>query len=235
MLKEDWLLDKHIDLEYKQYIVLDYIQKIDELMSQKKLQPLLTDLGDRLYDLIVFSGKLQDIKKNRRDKEVVALDFYNKRLVYNEKNEKTITELESIINYALPKLFFKFDELAQLHDKLLDSLRVSHVGLFIPGSPDNGYFFAQNGANEALLYEYTRYHLLDRFGDDFISLKFCERYSEDVLDYEKFRRQHIANSIENTKNYILITSEDTLPVDEALIPLCKKKIIREFYFHSSNL
>lgn len=235
MLQQDWLLDKHIDFEYKQYIVLDYLQKIDDCLAKNELQPALSELSERLHDLIIFSGKLEEIKKNRKDKELVSLDFYNKRLVYKTGEDHLMIELENIVHYALPLLFLKYDEMIERHDSLLKTIAISHLGLFAQSSSEVGYFFLKNGPSVSL-YEYIRYPLFDQDEDEFISIRLSKDYGSGDFDYWKMKDGHIAESTTSRiYNYMLIIAEGELPLEATLLPLCKKKILELLPATNSHL
>jgi hypothetical protein len=235
MLKQDWLLDKHIDFEYKQYIVLDYLQKIDDCLAKNELEPNLSELGERLHDLIIFSGKLEEIKVNRKDQELVSLDFYNKRLVYKTGEDHLMIELENIVRYALPLLYLKYDEMIERHDSLLSTITISHLGLFTPSPTEIGYFFLKNGPNVSL-YEYIRYPLFDQNEDEFISIRFSKDFGLNNFDYWRMKDEHVAESkATQTYNYMLIITEGELPLEATLLPLCKKKILEILPMASNHL
>ena len=59
MLKVDWYLEQPLDFEYKNYILLDYIQSVDKSYQIHQLSPYLL-WTERLID------ELKDFDNKRR-------------------------------------------------------------------------------------------------------------------------------------------------------------------------
>ena len=43
-LSENWITEKHIDLEYKRYVLLAYLQHVSEQFEEVRLYPALSEL-----------------------------------------------------------------------------------------------------------------------------------------------------------------------------------------------
>lgn len=92
MLKIDWYLEDPLDFEYKNYILLDYIQSVDKSYQEYKVSPyllwterLFNELNDFEQKRVQFlksvekeyisfeSGKIQILKKNIREPNQIKI------------------------------------------------------------------------------------------------------------------------------------------------------------------
>jgi len=115
MLKIDWYLEMPIDFEYKNYILLDYLQSLDKSYGLHQLSPYLLWTEKLVYELNDFMTKKREFEKM----------FEKKTLVFGEtiKLVKTsipepdsIKSIIEIVDYSAPILESK----VKLGYKLLD-------------------------------------------------------------------------------------------------------------------
>jgi len=104
MLKVDWYLEHPLDFEYKNYILLDYIQSVDKSFQILKLSPYLLWTEKLLFELKDFNNKSKLFHKGF-DKNVLLFEDNKIRLI-----KKTLEQPESliiindIIDYSYPLL-----------------------------------------------------------------------------------------------------------------------------------
>jgi hypothetical protein len=53
-LSKDWLTENHIDLEFKQYLLLAYLQEVKENYNSNKIYPYLSELIEHYKNLILI-------------------------------------------------------------------------------------------------------------------------------------------------------------------------------------
>ncbi len=65
-MKTDWLFQEPIDLEYKQYVLLDYLQKLDKNLNNLKLYPQFQEISLHLAstNLLIEKGQYLTISNN---------------------------------------------------------------------------------------------------------------------------------------------------------------------------
>ena len=104
MLKIDWYLEHPLDFEYKNYVLLDYVQSIDRSFQIRKLSPYLLWTEKLLEEMMCFEQRRMAFLKSV-EKSMISFDAGSMRLV-----KKTISEPESmkvisdIIEYSAPLL-----------------------------------------------------------------------------------------------------------------------------------
>ena len=104
-LDTNWILQEPIDLEHKQYVLLDYINKVDKDFDNFKLYPSFQELSVHLANIGSIRDKSKYITLNREpvdiDDEILLDD-----LVYNnlKQNDETKEEISKIIKFSQSKL-----------------------------------------------------------------------------------------------------------------------------------
>lgn len=104
MLKIDWYIEEPIDFEYKNYVLLDYIQQIDKSFQQKVLSPYLLWTEAILKDMTEFQKRrnefMKGLEKTKFNLEGGILST-TKVTIEEPENLKVIKE---IIEYSSPIL-----------------------------------------------------------------------------------------------------------------------------------
>lgn len=101
-----WYFEPPIDFEYKQYILLSYLQEVDKSFIDKKLSPHYLYLEKMLNELYGFNDSFDDIKKT----------FDRNRYIYFNDNSKLegednhiIYEIKEIVDFSIPQVTSRID------------------------------------------------------------------------------------------------------------------------------
>ena len=103
MLSNNWITEKHIDFEYKKYVLLAYLQHVNEHFTENKLYPSLTELMKHYRNVVA----LRDSKKNFYDsipERMTSADLSNFKIMYEKilEDDKLMQEIETIITFSIP-------------------------------------------------------------------------------------------------------------------------------------
>lgn len=104
LLKLTWWMDDPIDYEYKQYILLDYLQKIERYFYDREFSPYLL-YTEKLYEEMAIS--LEYIEAFEESITKSELVFTKSGLGWREEKPPTINEVEEmklILKFSVPKL-----------------------------------------------------------------------------------------------------------------------------------
>lgn len=117
MLKIDWYLEDPLDFEYKNYILLDYIQSVDKSYQECKVSPYLLWTERLFNELNDFEQKRIQFLKSV-EKEYISFESGKiqilKKTIREPKQIKIITE---IIDFSKPILESKIKFGYKLLDK----------------------------------------------------------------------------------------------------------------------
>ena len=104
-LDTNWILQEPIDLEHKQYVLLDYINKVDKDFDNFKLYPSFQELSVHLANIGSIRDRSKYITLNREptdiDDEILINDLVYNNLKHNVETKK---EISKIIKFSQSKL-----------------------------------------------------------------------------------------------------------------------------------
>lgn len=103
MLKFDWYAENPIDFEHKNYVLLSYLQEIDNSYSQKKLSPYLLHTENLVFEMKKFLIVERDFRCNFPQK---IIGFTFKEGIKREEFEidSQLKEIIEIVDYSIPLL-----------------------------------------------------------------------------------------------------------------------------------
>lgn len=240
-LKTDWLIQDPIDLEHKQYVLLDYISKVNEDFENMKLYPSFQELAIHLANTgrVLDKGEIVSLKREPQeiDDEILLED-----LIYNKvksKNREVINELIDIANYSKDKLTDLF-----LIGKSIWSILYDSVTIKVVYNQENikkhktgcGFFYLTYN-NRFLLYQYR----IDKIQNTSAENKcYIEKIFESGIFDENIES---LKSIIDTKNtfegpikksvYLCpifkINYEQKFPLEGSILSIAKRKVINYIF------
>ena len=119
MLELDWYIKPRIDFEYQNYILLDYLSKIDKSYAIHKLSPYLLYTEKLIGELEVFR---MNIKLFEREIKRDIIGLSKTGIIYSEiETPDKLKEVIEIVEFSKPlldsklklgyKLFEKYPQL----------------------------------------------------------------------------------------------------------------------------
>ena len=156
-LDTNWIIQDPIDLEHKQYVMLDYISKVNKEFEDFKLYPAFQELTLHVANTNRVKEHMEYISLNRLPQDIddeILLDDLSYNKIASTIDEKR--ELSKIANYSRDK----FSELF-LIGKSIWSLLYDNVTIKVVYNGDNimvnkpgaGFFYLVYG-NELIIYQY---------------------------------------------------------------------------------
>ncbi len=229
-LSDTWFADGYIDFELKKYTLLAYLQEVNKYFNENKLYP-------QLADVIFHYNNLIALRENKRylqeqfPKKLTGIQLEQLQLLYEQiiEDSELMQELEDIINYSAGKIKRTISNGTEIYEFVEDKLTIFPVGL-IPLDSNEGYFFLSEGS-----YRHTRVYQY-RLS---IFEKHDEKYRAIKTEYVSEWQRNMANTYENIKAELIrrkkdlpnpavysIETELSFPVDETLLPIAKRSLVR---------
>jgi len=100
LLKLDWYFTPPIDFELKQYLLLEYLRRVEDSFLVKNLSPHLLHLERLEKELILFKNVYQNFLKEIKKKEYIF--FKNEKIMGLEDNN--IPEIYEVVDFSLPQI-----------------------------------------------------------------------------------------------------------------------------------
>jgi hypothetical protein len=237
-LSKNWLTEKHIDFEYKKYLLLSYLQDVSQNFNATRLYPWLAELIDHYKNAIAVKENKQNLKKYFPQR--LSGINENGQLSYDHiiGDDELMLELESIIEYAIPQFQNRVDEGKSIYDIVEEHLFIQPVGI-IPLHPECGYMFLKGGKSAATnVYEY-QVTIFENAAEKFkaIHTHFVKAFAKNISTTFQSIKSDLLRENRNLPNpaTYAIETDMSLPMDETFLPIAKRMLIRHLSHPDSKL
>lgn len=239
ILETDWIFQEPIDFEYKEYILLAYFKKIDDLISQNKLYPAFIELSLHLANLqtVIKENVILFTKKNFKslDDEVLLKEILAKNPP--ELTEEESKEIDRIIKYSAVKFFDYFNILKSYWTLVYDTISISIKKNKKYLRSDCGYMtYINKKENKLYVWEYKIDHEDKSIDEQMTTInKIYEGSRSDVkLNYIINEFSNFSPLQKKLSPVFELKSEEDYPIEETLLPLFKRKLT-SYIFQSIKL
>lgn len=205
----EWIYTEPIDLEHKQYILLDFLKYCDKKIDKFEVYPTYTELSIHLANLQSISGEYKTLYFEKKlfnvDDEILISDLKFKPVpIIDEKDYDEFTE---VVKYAGQKILDYFNMMKAVWNIVYDSISLKLI------------------KNEKNIHELTGY-----FYCDF-------QTGRKVWKYQIERKERL--TIDSKMNVILLKkSEDNFILEfdvDKKLPIFELKSVYDFPLESSLL
>jgi hypothetical protein len=229
-LSETWFADGYIDFELKKYTLLAYLQEIHKCFSENKLYPQLADIIFHYNNLAAFRENKKYLQE-QFPKKLTGLQLEKLQILFEQmiEDDELMRELEEIINYATGEIQRTISNGTEIYEFVEDKLVIFPVGL-VPLDSNEGYFFlSEGGKNDTRVYQY-RLSFFEKHDEKYRSIRteYIDSWTRNLVNtYENIKSEliRLKQGIPNPAVYSIET-ELKFPVDETLLPIAKRSLVR---------
>ena len=214
-MNTDWVFQEPIDFEHKQYVLLDFLQKMDKQLQNLKLYPNFQQISLHLASINLITEKGQFLTLNRvlkdPDDEILISDLMANNLPLFTQEE--IMEIYKVCLYSNERIKDFFNQAKALWDVANDSISIEAIQNPKNIEPKQGLFFIKdNGLTH--LYEF----IIKPIKKDVVETK--------LLEVKRPLIKNI-NDPDIHKNLIVFKVHHTeqFPFKETLLPIAKRKVM----------
>lgn len=227
-LSKDWLFEKHIDLEYKSYVLLAYLQDVCNAFEVNRLYPHLAELVGHYNALVNIKAEHERLE-NQFPKELKSIRP-NFQLEYEKMGRpETLDEIVEIIEYAIPLLEKHVKNGQAIYEEIEKTVHIRSVGL-LPLHTDEGYLLVMNGNEpQTQVYNFSITLFEDPRGKyRAIHTSFFADYARTLSNTPEQIKLELIRSNRKLPNPVTLTveSEYVLPFMETLLPIAKRSVVR---------
>lgn len=226
-LNKDWFSSGTIDLEYKQYTLLNYIQGVKSLFLKNKLYPSMSNLKMLKIEMDNYQTYFKTLTDSF-PKDIVGID--SNGIIYQPRIKKELPELDTItqiVDYSLPIIKQTISEGKEIYSFFEDMLEIKTVGL---ESIDKSQGFLLVRINrEVIVYSYNaNLFTLKRRDLKLTEVdKFMSSLSNNVGKIKKKLEKKYKTTAPAT--YFVDVDID-IPLEETILPIIKRKFVSEINF-----
>lgn len=236
-LSETWFLEGYIDFELQKYRLLSYLNEVKQHFKEVKLYPYLSDL-------ITHYNSLTEFRNNKRflqdqfPKQMEGISKHQLELLYKQmlEDDALMEELESIAEYSAHQMKQAIDDGAGIYDFVEHHTRIEPIGI-LPVYKNEGYvFLSQASISSIHIYSYTITLFEHKEA----------KYKGVRMVYVDSKRKSIINTYEQVKREVITTlrmlpnpavfcieSDIHTPIDETLLPIAKRMLVRQIHQYSA--
>ncbi len=154
-LKDNWLTEGLIDFEYKKYVLLAYLRRVQESFQRVELYPQLSDLVFHYRNLLALKENkaliYDSFPKELSMENLKLLEFNYQKMI---EDDAVMKEIESIMEFAVPRLQASMNEGSSIYEFVESNCELSPVGV-VPIYAQEGYMFiTQPPEKETNVYRY---------------------------------------------------------------------------------
>ena len=231
-MNTDWLFQEPIDLEHKQYVLLDYLQKLDKNLNSFKLYPQFQEISLHLASINLLIEKGQILTLNRTlkdpDDEILISDLIPVDCPLLTKEE--ILDVYHICKYSSTKLTDYFNHAKAIWDIVNDTVSIDPVQNPKNIEPKQGLFIIKDNEIDHL-YEFIIKPIKKGVVETkCVIKKVCTCETDDFEDKVKMVKNSLIKNLNQPdvyKNLILfrIYHTNQFPFKETILPLAKRKVM----------
>ena len=229
-LSKSWLTENHIDFEYKRYLLLAYLQSVNENFKEHRLYPQLSDLIGHYRSLL----ELREGKKNLYENfpgAIKSADMENFSIVYEKiiQDDELMKEIESIIEFSIPQIESHLHTGKKIYDMIEEHFNFFPVGI-VPLHSDAGYLFLRDGTKSGTkVFEY-QVSIFENANERYraIRTKFISAYEKSISNtYESIKTNLLqANRQFPNPAAYAVETDMLLPLEETFLPLAKRTLVK---------
>ncbi len=229
-LSKNWITEKHVDFEYKKYVLLAYLQHVSKNFDESKLYPHLNELIAHYKNVV----ELRDNKKTLYDsftERLLGADLKDFKLLYEKilHDDELMQELETIISFSIPQFEKYMQEGKKIYDFIESQICVQPVGI-MPLNAMEGYLFLRNG-NEREMRVYNYQITIFQSPDEKyrgIYTMYLASFEKNLSNtYEGIKQELIRynRALPNPATYVFETDLQ-LPVEPTYLPIAKRMLVK---------
>lgn len=235
-MNTDWLFDGILDAEQKQYVLLNYFQKMNQYLERMEVYPMFIELSLHLGNMqtLLTQNKIlyTDRKLTSNDDELVLSDLKVKDIPVLDDEE--VVEYHKILKNSQPQLYDYFNFAKSIWGIVYDSIDVV-VKKNKNNLQSKSGFFTYKTPEKVYIWQYTTRRIYKTNGQTKTSLKLIFEGEQNNLTISeiisKFSKTYEKNN-ESTYPVFEVFCSDVFPLEQTLLPIFKRKILS--YIHQSE-
>ena len=231
-LTTNWLTENHIDFEYKKYMLLAYLQEVEQHYKNTQIYPWLTEVIDHYRNLLIVKNNAENLKKGFQ-KEVKGIDLKTLKIIYENDSEpenEVIQEIKNIIEYSLPLFHHYIIDGKKIYDYVEERLKIKSIGI-TPLRNTEGYLFL-NIDKQKDIHVYQYYVSFFEDANEHLkslSTEHIETYTSNITwTYEKVKSDLILKRKELPNPAVYAIECDVkVPFTETFLPIAKRYFVTQ--------
>ncbi len=229
-LSPNWFIEGSIDAELKKYVMLAYLQQVEDDFEHFKLYPNLAELISHYRNLVGFKESKNLVQQNFPE-ILTSIDAQQFRLIYEKivADDELMQEIMNIVNQSMMMMKHALNQGKDVYETLENRIKIEPIGI-MPIYKNDGYLFLKTYSDKTT--KVFQYHV-SSFAQN--TQEYRSINTQWVCDYEysltthfEFIKQDLVKKNKFLPNPAAFAAhaEIEIPILESLLPIVKRKIIQ---------
>jgi hypothetical protein len=230
LMNTDWMFEKPIDREHKEYKLLSYFQKMGEKLDNMELYPGFIELSLHLANVqtLVKDKKLLYTNKKFQtvDDELLVRDLKIKDVPEMSKEE--YEEFIKILSYSTPRLFEYFNIAKSVWELVYENVHLITKKNRNNILNEKGFFYYEDKKTKKLyIWEYEKKPAAKGSPESKVIVNLIYSEEKNKMTITKIINMFSKKDLEVIKKLPVIEmiSKGDFPINETLLPMFKRKLI----------
>lgn len=228
-LSENWITEQHIDFEYKKYMLLAWLQKVEIEFKTIQLYPSLAELLAHYRNAFQLKqNKTQMDEKFPHALTGLRTDQLNLEFEPLIKDDSLMVEIERILDYSIPKFEAWLREGQGIYDFLEREIEITPVGI-VPLRTDEGYLFLRQGQQDTRVYSFQM-SIIDDPTSKWRALRTVHLadWKKSISNTPEAIKLELIRSHNELPNPAVFVAESAkeIPVEQTFLPIAKRMLMR---------
>lgn len=225
-LDKDWMTKGILDIEYKQYELLAYLQKVENKFDELKLYPYFTDLIAH-HDSLLEYKQTKQLHQDTFPKKLIDINLTDTTLTYEDLiiDGDYMLELDKLVDFSLIQIRKKLSLGKFVFDEVEKCIDILEMGI-IHFNNNSGFFIIHGDTID--VYEYELGEFLQLNGERGLKTRLVRCYPKGFhLSYESIRTDLVNGSKLINPSTFIIDSPIKYPIEETLLPIAKRLLVKK--------
>jgi hypothetical protein len=228
VMDTDWMFERPIDREHKEYKLLSYFQKMGEKLDKMELYPGFIELSLHLANVQTLIKEKKIIYTNKRldsvDDELLVKDLKVKNIP--ELNDEELKEFVEILSYSAPRMLEYFNIAKSVWTIVYENVDIKPNKRAKETISNVGYFYYNDTKeNKIYVWEYNIKPAAKGSPESKTRVNLIYSDEKNLTITKIISNLSMWNS-ENKKLPVFeMISKGEFPIYETLLPIFKRKLI----------
>ncbi len=229
-LSQNWFIEGSIDAELKKYMLLAYLQHVEDSFEHLKLYPNLAELISHYRNLVRFRESKNLFQQNFPE-VLTNVDAEQFKLIYEKviSDDDLMKEIMGIVNQSMILIKEALEQGKEIYETLESSIKMEPIGI-MPIYKNDGYLFLKNYTDRTT--KVYQYHISSFAQNTLdyrsINTQWVGDYEHSLTTHFEFIKQDLARKNKHLPNPAAFAAhaEMEIPILESLLPIVKRKIMK---------
>ena len=234
-LSQNWFIDGLIDTEYKQYVLLAYLQEVEKVFSKYMLFPVYDELQSHQRTLSDYKKK-KELMKNNFPQVLKEIDLKNHNLIYKSQiiEDTFLKTVDEIVEWSMPQINKFVDEGNKIYSNIHENIEIEPVGL-MPFNLSVGFLLLPDRKTKKIkVFNYSVTLYANSYGVKEVHTRYITSFNHTIINTpEKIKTELILHpkhkfmEIPVVPATFFVLTNYYYPVESSLLPVVKNKLLEK--------